>query len=56
VAVSIIDFHDPYRETELRSRVVERRPDGDCKYIDAISQKYTASHFHPGDLKAELLS
>ena len=45
VAVSIIDFHDPYREVQLRGRVVERRPDDECKYIDAISQKYTAKPF-----------
>ena len=45
VALSIIDFHDPYREVQLRGRVVERRPDDECKYIDAISQKYTAKPF-----------
>ncbi len=45
VALSIIDFHDPYREVQLRGRVVERRPDDDCKYIDAISRKYTAKPF-----------
>jgi len=41
VALSIIDFHDPYREAQLRGRVV----DGDCKYIDAISHKYTGKPF-----------
>lgn len=45
VALSIVDFHDPYREVQIRGRVVERRPDGDCKYIDAISQKYTGKPF-----------
>ena len=45
VALTIIDFHDPYREVQLRGRVVERRPDNECKYIDAISQKYTAKPF-----------
>jgi PPOX class probable F420-dependent enzyme len=45
VALSIIDFHDPYCEVQLRGRVVERRPDGDCKYIDAISHKYTGKPF-----------
>lgn len=39
------DFHDPYREVQVRGRVVERRPGGDCKYIDAISQKYTGKPF-----------
>jgi PPOX class probable F420-dependent enzyme len=26
VSLSIVDFHDPYREAQLRGRVVERRP------------------------------
>src|ERR1039458_3294521 len=26
VSLSIIDFHDPYEEAQLRGRVVERRP------------------------------
>ena len=45
VALSIIDFRDPYREAQLRGRVVERRPDPDCKYIDVISRKYTGKPF-----------
>jgi len=31
VSLSIVDFHDPYQEAQLRGRVVERRPDGDFK-------------------------
>ena len=27
VSLCIVDFHDPYREAQLRGRVVERRPD-----------------------------
>ena len=45
VALSIIDFHDPYREVQLRGRVVERRPDPDFKYMDPISHKYTGKPF-----------
>ena len=45
VAVSIVDFHDPYREAQLRGRVVERRPDNDFKALDAISRKYTGKPF-----------
>jgi PPOX class probable F420-dependent enzyme len=41
VSLSIVDFHDPYKEAQLRGRVVERRPAGDCKYIGPISVKYT---------------
>ena len=37
VALSIVDFHDPYQEAQLRGRVVERRPDGDFKYMERDS-------------------
>ena len=45
VALSIVDFHDPYREAQLRGRVVERRPDETLKYMDPISHKYTGKPF-----------
>ena len=45
ISLSIVNFHDPYQETQLRGRVVERRPDGDFKYMDAISLKYTGKPF-----------
>jgi len=45
VALSIVDFHDPYEEVQLRGRVAERRPDGDFKYMDPISHKYTGKPF-----------
>jgi PPOX class probable F420-dependent enzyme len=45
VAISIIDFHNPYSETQIRGRVVERRPDNDFKTIDAVSVKYTGKPF-----------
>jgi PPOX class probable F420-dependent enzyme len=45
VALSIIDFHDPYNEAQLRGRVVERRPDGNFSYMDVISHKYTGKPF-----------
>ena len=45
VSLSIVDFYDPYKEAQLRGRVVERRPDADCKYIDPISLKYTGKPF-----------
>jgi PPOX class probable F420-dependent enzyme len=44
VSLSIVDFHDPYKEAQLRGRVIERRPDSDFKYMDPISVKYRASH------------
>ena len=45
VSLSIVDFRNPYEEVQLRGRVIERRPDGDFKYIDAISLKYTGKPF-----------
>jgi PPOX class probable F420-dependent enzyme len=45
ISLSIVDFHDPYQEAQLRGRVVERRPDDDFKYMDAISLKYTGKPF-----------
>ena len=45
VALSIIDFDDPYREAQIRGRVVERRPDGSFAGMDAISRKYTGQPF-----------
>ena len=45
VAISIVDFHNPYEEAQIRGRVVERRRDSDFKMMDAISQKYTGKPF-----------
>jgi PPOX class probable F420-dependent enzyme len=45
VALSIIDFHDPYREVQIRGHVVERRPDPELKVMDPISHKYTGKPF-----------
>jgi PPOX class probable F420-dependent enzyme len=45
IALSITDMEDPYSEAQLRGRVVERRPDGDFKGMDAISRKYTGQAF-----------
>ncbi len=45
VALSIVDFHNPYEEVQLRGRVVERRPDPDLKILDATSHKYIGKPF-----------
>jgi len=45
VALSIVDFHDPYSEAQIRGHVVERRPDPDLKVMDPISHKYTGKAF-----------
>jgi len=45
VALSIVDFTNPYEEVQIRGRVVERRPDSDFKIMDAVSYKYTGKPF-----------
>jgi PPOX class probable F420-dependent enzyme len=45
VALSIVDFRNPYEEVQIRGRVVERRPDPDLKTMDPISHKYTGKPF-----------
>ena len=45
VALSIVDFANPYEEVQIRGRVVERRPDPELKTLDPISHKYTGKPF-----------
>jgi PPOX class probable F420-dependent enzyme len=45
VAISVVDFHNPYEEVQIRGRVVERRPDADLKIMDGISHKYIGKPF-----------
>lgn len=45
VSLSVVDFHNPYEEAQLRGRVIERRPDQDFKYMDPISHKYIGKPF-----------
>jgi PPOX class probable F420-dependent enzyme len=45
VALSVTALDNPYREAQLRGRVVERRPDPSLKVMDRISRKYTGQEF-----------
>ncbi len=45
VALSVVDFHNPYEEAQIRGRVVEHRPDRDFKDMDRVSHKYTGKPF-----------
>ncbi len=45
VALSVVDFENPYEEAQIRGRIVERRPDSDLRGMDAISRKYTGEPF-----------
>ena len=45
VALSVVDFHNPYEEAQIKGRVIEIRPDTDFHVMDAISRKYTGKEF-----------
>ena len=45
VALSIVDFEDPYRMAAIQGTVIEIRPDHDCQYMDQIAIKYTSKPF-----------
>jgi PPOX class probable F420-dependent enzyme len=45
VALSVTALENPYREAQLRGRVVERRPDASLAVMDRISRKYTGAPF-----------
>ena len=45
VALSVVDFDNPYEEVQIRGRVIERRPDPELKVMDPISHKYTGKPF-----------
>jgi PPOX class probable F420-dependent enzyme len=45
IALSIVNFDNPYEEVQIRGRVVERRPDPELKVMDAISHKYIGKPF-----------
>jgi len=53
VGLSIVAMDNPYREAQLRGRIVERRPDADFKTMDRISRKYTGKPFPWRDNPAE---
>jgi PPOX class probable F420-dependent enzyme len=54
VSLSIVDFENPYEEAMLRGRVVEHRPDGDFRIMDAISRKYIGKEFPWRDPKGRV--
>ena len=55
VSLSIVDFADPYMEVQIRGRVVERRPDPEFKYYDAMSHKYTGESWPYRDEKSRIV-
>jgi PPOX class probable F420-dependent enzyme len=55
VGLSVIAMDNPYKEAQLRGRVVEHRSDSDFTVIDRISHKYTGKPFPFRDKPAERL-
>jgi PPOX class probable F420-dependent enzyme len=55
IALSVLDFHDPYTEVQMRGRVIERRPDPQLKYYDQMSQKYIGKPWPYRDEKAPIV-
>ena len=45
VGLSIIAMDNPYKEAQLRGRVIEQRTDADFAVIDRLSGKYTGKPF-----------
>jgi PPOX class probable F420-dependent enzyme len=45
VALSVTAADNPYRMAVLQGRVLEVRPDPDCRYMDPIAIKYTSHPF-----------
>ena len=45
VGLSVIAMDNPYKEAQLRGRVVEHRSDSDFTTVDRISRKYTGKSF-----------
>ncbi len=54
VAISVVDFDNPYEEAQIRGRVVEIRDDSSFKIMDAVSHKYTGKPFPMRDPKGRI--
>jgi PPOX class probable F420-dependent enzyme len=55
IALSIVDFVDPYSEVQIRGRVVERRSDAELKYFAAMSLKYVGKPWPYRDEKTPIV-
>ena len=45
LGLSVVDFHDPYEEVQIRGHVSEFRDDSKLEVMDAISHKYIGADF-----------
>jgi PPOX class probable F420-dependent enzyme len=55
VAISIVDFSDPYEEAQMRGRVIERRPDPQLQYYDLMSEKYIGKPWPYRDVESPIV-
>ena len=55
ISISMVDFVDPYSEVQIRGRVLERRPDPELKYYDAMSEKYVGKPWPYRDEKSPIV-
>lgn len=53
-AMSVVDFHNPYEEAQIRGKAVEFRDDSSLKVMDEISHKYTGKPFPFRESKGRL--
>jgi PPOX class probable F420-dependent enzyme len=45
VGLSVVSMKNPYREAQIRGRVVERRADPELRVMDRLARKYTGQAF-----------
>ncbi len=45
LALSVVDFNNPYEEVQIRGRVVEFRDDSKFAMVDEVARKYTGKEF-----------
>jgi PPOX class probable F420-dependent enzyme len=55
VAVSIVDYGDPYEEVQIQGRVIERRPDPNLEAYDTMSRKYVGCDWPYRDAKGPIV-
>jgi PPOX class probable F420-dependent enzyme len=53
IGLSIVAMDNPYKEAQLRGRVIELRPDSNFTVIDRLSHKYTGKPFPFRDKPSE---
>ncbi len=55
VAISVLDFHDPYEEVQMRGRVVDIRDDSSLQHLNHVSHKYIGQDYPDRGLQGVLV-